>query len=202
MELVTFSARTKSQRNYYNDYPEYNSSLSARGWQCPKLLVEHLKPRLRGHETILEVGCGTGLVGLALKKIGWQGTLIGVDIAEDRLKEASARPVYSSCAQMSAYRLGFPRQSFDVVISCAMLGLTGPQSFKAMYSLVKPNGYLACIAGEVKNLRWCRKRFQKVCHHIRRRHRSQIIFRKDLGTGYAKDGYRDEHYVYYLLQRK
>lgn len=191
-------------RKYYNQFRQYELSLNFRGWQIPKLLVQNLAPFLVGNETILDAGCGSGEVGEELEKIGWKGALIGTDIAEERLQEALLKPSYTFCVHANAYHLPFKKQSFDVVVSSAMVGLTGIKSIQEMYSLVKPGGYFACIAGGVRSENWWKKRFREAIQYFNQLSRfpnTQRVFYKDLGTGYTSE-YDDEHYVYYIFRNK
>jgi ubiquinone/menaquinone biosynthesis C-methylase UbiE len=192
-------------RNFYNQLHEYEIFAKLEGWQIPKLLVEYLKPFLIGNEQALDVGCGPGEVGEELEKIGWKGVLTGVDIAENRLKEAALKPAYNFCVQADAYHLPFRKQSFDIVASSAMVALTGIRSIKEMYRLVKPGGYFACIAGEIKgkNFGWCRRRFKEAARYFDQLSLTpgiQRVFYKDLGSGYTSN-YDDEHYTYYIFRK-
>lgn len=191
---------TRECRSFYNRSHQYNSFQKAVGWRAPKQLVEHLSPQLCGGEIILDVGCGPGLVGQELRKKGWVGTLWGVDVAEERLKEAKRVLTYQICVQANAYYLPFKNQSFDVVLSNGMVGLTGVRSVKEMRRLVKAGGYLLCVAGEIKSMQWCRDRFRKASALLRRLQGAKLILEKDLGTGCAGTKYNDEHYILFLHQ--
>jgi len=187
-------------RKYYNEFHQYEMFLKLKGWQIPKLLVQYLMPFLIGNERILDIGCGPGEVGEELEKVGWRGTLIGVDVAEKRIKEAKVKPIYNFCLQANAYNLPFKKQSFDVVVSAAMVGLAGIKSIQEMYRLVKPGGYFACIAGEIKSMSWCRRRFKEAVRYFNQLPNAQRVFHKDLGSGYTSD-YNDEHYIYYIFRK-
>ena len=140
-------------------------------------------------------------IGEELKRFKLGGTLIGADIAENRLREARQKRIYSLCVEANVYALPFADQSFDVVVSNGMVGLTGARSVREMYRLVKPGGYLACVAVEVKNWQWSRLRFKKVCAELRLLPASSFIFRRDLGTGYADTDYNDEHHMFFLFKK-
>jgi ubiquinone/menaquinone biosynthesis C-methylase UbiE len=149
----------KRGRQYYNKLVDYESLVRQEGFLCPGLLVKNLKPYLNNGQTILDVGCGPGLIGDEVAKVGWSGTLIGIDIAEKRLQEAASKSVYTFCVHADAYHLPFGRR-FDLVISNAMVGLTGPKSVQEMRRVIKPSGHLACIAGEIKTCNWSVKNFE------------------------------------------
>ena len=150
---------------------------------------------------MIDIGCGPGMIGVALKELRWKGKLFGLDIAEKRLMKASQNSLYSSCVQADANSLPFGNSIFDLVLSSAMVGLTGTESIREMIRILKSGGLLACVAGELRNRRWCRKRFQESVQYFKDISSSQIIAQEDLGSGW-KDDYDNEHYIYYLIRKK
>ena len=187
-------------RKFYNNFEEYESFQQSENWYVPELLVGGLTPYISGGEKIIDIGCGPGMVGIALEKYRWRGSLIGVDIAENRLKEASEKSCYSHCVQADAHYLPFADNVFDIVISSAMVGLTGISSVQEMIRILKPGRLLACAAGEIKNKCWCRQRFQEVISFFNDESNTQILTCKDLGSGCSVK-YNNEHYVYYLIRK-
>ena len=192
----------REARRYYNKWSEYESSSESAGYVTPMQFVESLAPYLGVRQKILDVGCGTGLVGNELKRLGWRGTLIGVDIAENRLLEAVEKRIYAAGIQASAYLLPWKNNSFDAVISNEMVGLTGVRSVCEMYRVLKPGGYLACVVVEFKNAKWSRARFRKICAYFRRLPKAKLLLRRNLGTGYLNTNYNDERRVLFLLRKK
>ncbi|MDA2936112.1 class I SAM-dependent methyltransferase [Patescibacteria group bacterium AH-259-L05] len=190
----------KEARAHYNALHNYELGSRLEGWHVPRLTVENVEPYLKGGEFILDVGSGPGEIGVELENVGWSGTLIGVDIAELRLKQADDKTMYTACMHMDAYSLGFSDSVFDVVVSSGMVGLTGIESIKEMYRVVKHGGYLVCAVAEIKSLAWCRQRFKNALHYFDNSFQAQLLCRKDLGGGYTSE-YNDEHFVLYLFRR-
>ena len=191
----------KEERIFYNALDIYESALQKEGWEIPKLLAQYLNSFLKGGELILDVGCGPGLVGMELANLGWQGKLIGTDIAEKRLCEAALKSSYTECVQANVYRLPFKIKLFDIVTSSAMVGLTGPRSVLEMWRVLKTDGILACVAVELFDKSWSPERFKKSLQLLERFSSSKPLFKKDLGTGYTKSSYADEHYFLYIVQK-
>jgi SAM-dependent methyltransferase len=54
--------------------------------------VRHVLEKLRGDESILDLGCGNGELGRELAKRGHRGTYRGVDFSLPLLREAEAQP--------------------------------------------------------------------------------------------------------------
>lgn len=188
-------------RKFYDQSPQYEAFQKVEGWITPRLLIKYAHPYLLGNERIIDVGCGPGLVGEELCGSGWRGRLVGVDISGGRLREAKEKSIYTECVVADADHLPFVDCSFDVVFSNAMVGLTGNQSVKEMYRLVKPGGYFACVAGEIKSLSWCRKRFRGTLLCFEDLSRARCLLRKDLGTGYINTDYDDEHYICLIYKK-
>jgi len=185
-------------RVFYNAADWYERFQKEEGWNTPQELVRKLSLYLSDGERIIDVGCGSGLVGEQLRQSRWKGVLVGVDIAENRLHEARLRPAYTMCVQANVYRLPFNDGSFDIVVSNAMVGLTGTRSIREMRRLVKRDGYMVIVAGELKEYKWSRDRFQKVCSYLEKLKGVILLKCDDLGSGYAKSQYVGEHYQLFI----
>ncbi|MBI4837429.1 MAG: methyltransferase domain-containing protein [Candidatus Portnoybacteria bacterium] len=191
---------TKEMREFYNcpASGRYESFQKSEGWNIPALLIENILPLLRGGERMIDVGCGPGLVGEELEKSGWQGLLIGLDVAENRLHEARRHSVYGACVHADAYHLPFRNCCFDIVLSSAMVGLTGIRSIREMRRIVGPGGYLACVIAELKDIPVCRERFEKALLFLKKMSDAELIICKDLGSGYSFSNYGGEHFVLFV----
>ncbi len=86
------------RRHYDGWAPEYDAELAAWGYDAPvqaaRLLLAH-DPR---PAMLLDAGCGTGLVGRALRDGGFAGTLTGIDLSAASLDLAGRRDVYDALA--------------------------------------------------------------------------------------------------------
>lgn len=101
---------------------------------------------------ILDVGCGTGEITSRLARMFPGATVVGVDIIEDHLELARKR--YPELAdrvtfqQGDAFALGFPDDSFDLVV-CRHVLQAIPEAPKVLAELVRvgaPGGWLHVIA--------------------------------------------------------
>jgi len=189
----------EAARRYYNSWGEFSSNLHERGWKVPRLLVGALLPRLEGGERILDVGCGTGWLGRELARAGWRGELLGVDVAEARLREASRVGAYASCRRMNAYKLAFADGSFAAVVSSGVVGIIGPRAVGEMRRVVRSGGYLACAAVEYPGIKWSRERFRSAMARIERLPRTRVLTRRQLRRPYRLPD-EEERYMLYVLQ--
>jgi predicted TPR repeat methyltransferase len=64
------------------------------GYRVPQALARMLRPRLEAPARVMDLGCGTGLVGAALTAPGIE--LVGVDLAPRMLELAAKRRLYTS----------------------------------------------------------------------------------------------------------
>lgn len=190
----------KRQRQYYNKWDNYESDLENDGWQIPCLLVKHTKHFLFGGEKILDICCGTGLVGVELKKVGWHGHLVGVDVSERRIGEALEKDIYQACFQMDANKLGFFDERFDVVLSSAVVGLTGSRSVREMCRVLKVCGLVGCAAGEFRYAFGGSTRFRSSISCMDKLPDMARLDHIDLGSGYSGTR-KDEHYILRILRR-
>lgn len=195
------SSASAKARKYYNKWVKYELELKRWGYTIPSLLANRLLPLLTtGKENVVDVGCGTGLVGRELQLLGWRGNLVGVDIAEKRLVEATKKLAYRHYVQADAELLPFKDEAFEIVASAGMVGLSGITSVNEMLRILKPGGYLACIACEIKNSPGSPALFKKIVKQLNNLYNTQIIHRESIGRGYTKRKDK-EYYVYYILKK-
>jgi predicted TPR repeat methyltransferase len=72
--------------------------------------------------SVLDVGCGTGLVGRALRARGFAGRIRGLDISQVSLGIAGRCGAYASVAQADLQqRLPFGDDSFDVLVCVGVM---------------------------------------------------------------------------------
>ena len=85
----------------FDDFsPHYDETmleaLSYRAHLHLRALAEQVLPRLTPPRSILDLGCGTGLVGDAFKDLAAGGTLDGIDLAPRMIEAARARGIYQN----------------------------------------------------------------------------------------------------------
>ncbi|MDY6967050.1 MAG: methyltransferase domain-containing protein [Spirochaetota bacterium] len=119
-------------------------------------LIKELSPSQ--NDKVLDVGTGTGRLGILLNNIISEGTIIGIDSGYGMLKLASEKIEKNNIKNFSvvlgkADKLPFPSESFDSV--CLMLSFhhfTDPEgSVKEIHRVLKPNGYLVSVDPVLKD---------------------------------------------------
>tara|TARA_B100000586_G_scaffold33607_1_gene21532 strand:- start:462 stop:1112 length:651 start_codon:yes stop_codon:yes gene_type:complete len=104
-----------------------------------------------GDDPVLDVGCGTGLVGVALRATGlW--TVDGLDLSAEMLREARVKvsgegdPVYRHLHEGDlTATLDIPSSAYGAVVSSGTFthGHVGPTAFDELYRITRPGGLFA-----------------------------------------------------------
>ena len=142
-----YSSKNNSElsRRYDEWAKEYDKDLSeVFGWIAPTTASAYLAKYVHPDSAVLDAGAGTGLVGLALAEHGFRD-LTAMDLSEGMLREARDKNVYGKLDQMVLGEpLSYATDSFDAVISVGVmtLGHAGPDSFKELLRITKPQGYI------------------------------------------------------------
>jgi predicted TPR repeat methyltransferase len=116
------------------------------GYRAPERVRELIEPLLgdRQNLAVLDLGCGTGLVGLQFKPRASQ--LIGVDISPEMIELARARNLYDrlDVAEITAW-LGLSSDRFELVVACDCLIYFGDlrQVLLPLAERLCPKGVLA-----------------------------------------------------------
>ncbi|MDA8368546.1 MAG: methyltransferase domain-containing protein [Nocardiopsaceae bacterium] len=104
-------------------------------------LAELIRPAEDGTQpSVLDAGCGTGLVGAALARNGLTA-IDGIDISAAMLDQARAKGVYRSLAKADLTRkLSFPDSGYDAVICVGTLteGHVGPEAMDELVRVARP----------------------------------------------------------------
>ena len=128
-------------RKFYDDWAEsYDSGFAAsKGYDYPRLIAEYFVGRVSPDQSpVLDIGCGTGLVGVSLRKEGWSSELTGVDISQGMLDVAERKKVYERliCADLNE-TLQLPQSHFCgmSVPELSPMGTLVPKSFFIFFPL-------------------------------------------------------------------
>lgn len=92
---------------------------------------------------VLDLGCGTGLVGEILNEKFKFNNLVGLDASEDMLEKAKEKGIYSKliCSFVASERVvDIENAEFDVVVASGVIlpGLVLPNAFDEILRWVKP----------------------------------------------------------------
>lgn len=102
--------------------PDFEQTLAELDYQAPNLIfttVSHqLKHFLWNKYHIIDLGCGTGLCGIKMKKFATFKGLIGVDLSEKMIEQAAAKKIYAQlvCDDICHY-LENTSYFFDIAVA-------------------------------------------------------------------------------------
>src|SRR5512137_1179260 len=107
--------------------------------------------RLKPGDNVLEVGCGTGSLTLAAKRlVGPSGEVVGIDIASEMVavatRKAARKSVVATFQVGNIADLAFPENRFDVVL-CSFMIYHMPEDVRLrglaeVHRVLKPGGHL------------------------------------------------------------
>ncbi|KAJ4328802.1 hypothetical protein N0V84_000812 [Fusarium piperis] len=142
----------------YESWAEsYNEDIGKEEYKAPEIASDYVLKYVGSQKitsaTILDAGCGTGLVGQHLAKRG-AAHLDGIDLSPGMLQVARRAGIYHSLNVVDLSKtLEIPSQSYDVVVCVGTLtqGHVGPGAFDEFARVVKPGG---CVVATVRELVW------------------------------------------------
>jgi predicted TPR repeat methyltransferase len=105
-------------------------------------LIRSQRPAPQRDLQVLDLGCGTGLVGQEIKDVC--ARLVGVDLSPKMLEVAAAKSIYDElhCAELTAMMQSQASQSYDVIVAADVFIYIGNLSevVKEVKRLLRPGG--------------------------------------------------------------
>lgn len=139
-------AGEEAQR-FYDAWAEgYDEEIAENGYATPRRCAEALAAAgAAADDAILDIGCGTGLAGLALREAGF-AVVDGVDLSPEMLRRAEARGVYRALTPIAPEApLEAPEDAYRAAVACGVLspGLAPPEAFDQILAFLPAGGHLA-----------------------------------------------------------
>lgn len=135
--------RRQATRLFFDDMAStYDRDLAVVGWD-PVALVQRWPFLVQPHESVLDVGCGTGAV--LATYAGAQRKLFGMDLSPEMIHRARRREELKEAdlhAQSADDAWPYPDRAFDAVISLAMFEFIEAldSALDEMVRVLKPGG--------------------------------------------------------------
>jgi predicted TPR repeat methyltransferase len=143
--LIEGTTDSKEVAGYYDSWAKkYNEDLEEWDYRAPTYAAELLQTYVPRSQTILDAGCGTGLIGKALKRAGYEN-ISGIDVSSTSLNIAEQLNIYNCLlAHDMQQPLPFSEDNFDALICIGVLTYieNSRSLFKEFCRIVKPGGYL------------------------------------------------------------
>lgn len=117
----TSDAREVSER--YDEWSaRYDDDLTSWAYQAPTVVAEAVVSRQPDAGSVLDVGCGTGLVGQALRAREFEGRILGLDISRASLEIALRCGAYDSVETADLQqRLPLEDDSVDALVCVGVM---------------------------------------------------------------------------------
>ena len=130
-------------KNWASDYE--SDVINLAGYVGHLITSDLLLNYLRNKEsTVLDAGCGTGLVGEVLYKNNFRN-IDGVDFSQEMLNIAHQKNIYQSLKLVDlTKKLDYENDSFDAIICAGTFtcGHVGPEALREMVRITKQGGYI------------------------------------------------------------
>ena len=93
--------------------------------------------------SIVDIGCGTGLSGFALKKNGFK-SIDGLDLSEEMLKIAEKKKIYQSLFNFDLNNLTDFNNKYDAIIAAGVISPkhANPDTILSSYPILKKKGLM------------------------------------------------------------
>lgn len=138
---------------------------------------------------ILDAGCGTGLVGIALRRKGYQN-VDGFDLSHGMVEEAEKTEAYRNltggCDMTKAIE-AYPDNRYDAAISCGVftLGHVPPTALEEMIRFTKPGGL---VVVSTRKSYYDSTDFQGVCDQLQAENKAKLVSSIIDGPYIAEEG--------------
>lgn len=142
-KLAGYEAEGKSTKPLYDEWSHtYDADLIDNlGYTGHVIAADALKDLVRDKAAkIIDIGCGTGLVGQELQDGGY-GHIDGLDISAAMLAEAKAKNIYRNLFEGDMQKLtSLEEAAYDAVICAGSFapGHLGPESYPEFIRLARP----------------------------------------------------------------
>jgi predicted TPR repeat methyltransferase len=117
----TSDAREVADR--YDEWAKgYDDDLASWSYQAPAVVAQTVVSRHLEAGSVLDIGCGTGLVGRELRERGFAGQILGLDISRASLEIAQECGAYDSVERADLQeRLPFEDDSVDALVCVGVM---------------------------------------------------------------------------------
>lgn len=121
--LVSGGGGVRDVAARYDSWAEaYDADLDTWSYRAPARVAETVLAHRSAATSVLDVGCGTGMVGRALRSRGYAGELVGLDLSEASLRVAARSGCYTAVSQADLQQpLEVGDDSVDVVVCVGVM---------------------------------------------------------------------------------
>ncbi|XP_064485193.1 uncharacterized protein LOC135397523 [Ornithodoros turicata] len=190
VDFVVDDRAPEETKAIYNSWaPNYEEDMTVQKYKAPAIIAQFISQELKSPKTaaILDVGCGTGLLGVQLKSLGYS-TMDGLDYSDEMLAEAKKKALYKRHfleKVAKGFKLPMRDAEYDLVVLCGSLmpGHIMPDALPELARLVRTGGYLTWIHRtldhyEHKSEQFLESRFTATLQALCKQQRMDLVVRK------------------------
>jgi len=159
--------KREAVRVYTSYAPSYDLTNSHDYYFSPRCISLNVKKRVADLDAlILDAACGTGLMGSALKSLGYHN-VIGVDVTDAMLKHTHGKACYRGVVSSDVnYALPFRPKTFDAIVcsSAFIDGILRANALENLLPYLKSEGHVFC---DIEMLAWSEYGFRELIDHLR-----------------------------------
>ncbi len=125
--------------------PTYEEDIQRWGWDTPEICARMLRHHTTEQGVIIDVGCGTGLSGLCLRRQGFE-TIDGADISQQSLALAGDKEIYRELYCCDLLKpLPWASDNYSGVCCSGVLSNIPDINFlRELCRIVRPGGVIVC----------------------------------------------------------
>lgn len=150
--LLRGSADVGEVTSYYDGWAAaYDRDLADWAYMAPDVAASELLEHGVDLARVLDAGCGTGLVGQALRRAGYAGELVGVDVSAESLRIADATSAYDGTAVADLQQgVQYGDDAFDALICVGVMTYVPDveRCWREFARVVRPGGVVVVTQRE------------------------------------------------------
>lgn len=181
-------------RQFYEEWARnYNIDTTSSAYTGPEIAAKLLQRHLpEPNKLLLDAGCGTGLVGVELEKLGYR-LIDGFDLSESMTEQAAATGAYRDLLggiDMMRAAESYADDTYDAILSIGVftLGHVPPEALEVLLRLVHKGGLLVV---STRTHYYEQTNFQQVVDELIEANRAELV-QLVRDAPYNNDG--DGHY--------
>lgn len=137
---------SETKRYYDIKAGRYDEEMVEQCYKGPKIILDKLiSLRMGTNSRILDIGCGTGLLGVALHGAGYS-QILGIDMSSEMMRVCQKKKIYTQLDRIVVNpETNFgPLKTFDAVclLSSLQPGHVSPACLENLATVLNPKGYL------------------------------------------------------------
>jgi predicted TPR repeat methyltransferase len=167
METIHNSHKIENKeklKEYYKKWSStYDNDVKSCEYNGPETITNILTRNFNIYgSTILDVGCGTGLLADYLNKDKYQILIDGIDISNEMIEIANKRNYYNQISNIDVFDITSPQKTkYDYIISAGMFthNHVGPNAIENILNYLESDGVFIFT---VRNSFMKKENFQKI----------------------------------------